>query len=497
LIGQFGLGFLSAFLLAGEVTLTTRSFQGGPALRWHSRGDEHYDLSAVEGGEVGTAVQLQVKPAAAFILQERNLVEAVRAYADFLPTPIHLQGDPLPLNLMMPPWETDDPDRAIADYIARNFPRGDPLYVLRLRDGKVRLAHDTLTVPLQGFLFVPAGSVTSVREYGELTVYIRRMFICDREKDLLPAWARFVRGVIDCPALQPTASREGVQQDETFESVRQALEEQLGEGLRSLARDDPAAWKRLVRGHADLIVSWAVKVSDFFDRVEDIVPLRTSRGPLTLPEYLRLSGGALYYVTRELGSLQEQVLAEGHDVPAIEASWFEVTPFLERYAARHPDVALVRLDGAAETLLRPVQQGLYTGLLAHYREAGVRALVAAFKPVEVPAVLLYPEGAEVVREAAAALEAGELPAPMAGLVGEYVGRSSRRGDELRGTLYLNASCPLVRRLVEAPPPPANLVAVLDILHQIAKLFCGRMLAPADVARTFRELAEGLERLLAP
>jgi molecular chaperone HtpG len=69
LIGQFGLGFLSAFLLAGEVTVVTRSYQGGPALRWHCGGDEYYEMApAGEDVEVGTTVELRVKPAASFVL---------------------------------------------------------------------------------------------------------------------------------------------------------------------------------------------------------------------------------------------------------------------------------------------------------------------------------------------------------------------------------------------------------------------------------------------
>src|SRR5262245_41666094 len=295
LIGQFGLGFLSAFLLAQEVTLVTRSIQGTPALRWHSTGDEHYQLAAGERDEFGTTVVLKIKPAASFILSEQTLTDTVRTYADFLPIPIHIDGDPLPVNLMAPPWEDDDPTRATLEYIHRAFHGMKPLCVLPLCDAKVSLGHDFITVPLQGFLFVPPGSVASVREYGDLQVYIRRMFICERERELLPAWARFVRGVVECPLLQPTASREGIHQDENFELVRQALEEQLGEALRELARDEPGVWKKVVRGHADVIIGWAVSDNEFFDRVEDIVTFRTSRGPLTLTEYLEQSGGSLYY----------------------------------------------------------------------------------------------------------------------------------------------------------------------------------------------------------
>ncbi len=497
LIGQFGLGFLSAFLLASEVTLTTRSVSGTPALRWHSAGDEHYDLTPAERAEPGTTVELRVKPAASFILKESALAETVRAYADFLPTPIHVQGDEHPVNLMSPPWEDEDPLQAARDYVARAFHNTEPLAVFPLTDWKVDLGHDTVTVPLKGFLFVPPGSVASVREFGDLTVFIRRMFICERERDLLPPWARFVRGVIECPALQPTASREGIHQDENYESVRQALEEQLGQALRHLAESDPATWKKIVRGHSDVIVGWAVSDSEFFERVEDIVTFRTSRGPLSLGEYLKLTGGTLYYVTRELGSLQEQVLAEGRDVPAIDASWFAVTPFLQKYALRHPDVDLVQLDGEAEQLLRPVKEEPFTALLKHYRAQGVRARVAAFRPADVPAVFLYPQGAELAQEASASAEAGDLPGPLAGLVNEYIDQKFGGGEELKGTLYLNASCPLVRRLAESPPPEAARAAALTLLHQVARLFAGRMLSATDAVAAFRETTRSLEELLKP
>ena len=495
LIGQFGLGFLSDFLLAQEVTLLTRSVQpGSPGLRWHSAGDEHYDLEKTWCEEVGTTVQLRIKPAASFILKETALVDTVRTYADFLPTPIHVQDDQNPVNLMTPPWAASDPLAAARDYVSRAFRGTQPLWILPLTDWKVDIGHDHVTVPLQGFLFVPPGSVASIREFGDLCVYIRRMFICERERDLLPPWARFVRGVIECPVLQPTASREGIHQDENYESVRQALEEQLGRGLRQLAQNEPSTWKKIVRGHTDVIVGWAVSDNEFFERVEDIVTFRTSRGPLSVREYLDLTGNTLYYVTRELGSLQEQVLAEGRDVPAIDASWFAVTPFLQKYALRHPDVSLVQLDGEAEQLLRPSKNEAFAPLLAYYRSQGIRVRVASFKPADVPALVLYPQGAELAQEASASAEAGDLPGPLAGLVNEYI-EQKFKGEELKGTLYLNASCPLLRRLAEKPPPEAVRDAILALLLQVARLFAGRMLSAADAVGAFRHACQALEGLM--
>ena len=392
----------------------------------------------------------KIKPAASFILNEQTLADTVRTYADFLPMPIHIDDDADAVNLMAPPWEDDEPD---AGHPRLHRPRSSTARsrcaCFRSHDARVSIGHDSITVPLQGFLFVPPGSVASVREYGDLNVFIRRMFICERERDLLPPWARFVRGVIECPLLQPTASREGIHQDENFELVRQALEEQLGRGLQQLARDDPATWQQVVRGHSDVIIGWAVSDNEFFEKVEDIVTFRTTRGPLSLPEYLEQSGGSLYYVTRELGSLQEQVLAEGRDVPAIDASWFSVTPFLEKYAQRHPDVNLVQLDGESQQLLRPAPEGAVRARCwSTTASRACRRAVAAFKPAEAPALVLYPQGAELAREAEASLQAGDLPGPLAGLV-QRVHREAIRRPRGAGRHALP------QRLQSARPPPGR------------------------------------------
>ncbi len=111
LIGQFNIGFLSAFLLASEVTVETRP-EGGPALRWSSTGDEEYSVGPGDRAGVGTTVELRLKPSARFLLHEPNLVEVVREYADFVPTPIHVQGSPDRANLGAFPW--DEPDAGAA-----------------------------------------------------------------------------------------------------------------------------------------------------------------------------------------------------------------------------------------------------------------------------------------------------------------------------------------------------------------------------------------------
>jgi molecular chaperone HtpG len=120
LIGQFGIGFLSAYLLASEVTVETRSVKG-PALRWFSAGDEHFELTNGNRPGPGTTVELRLKPSAFFLLREQVLLDTVREYADFLPTPIYVNGSTDRANLGRPPWEGPDAESACRDYVRRRF----------------------------------------------------------------------------------------------------------------------------------------------------------------------------------------------------------------------------------------------------------------------------------------------------------------------------------------------------------------------------------------
>ena len=490
LIGQFGFGFLSAFLLADEVRVVTRSFTGDEAFEWVSDGGESYEIKGATREEVGTTVELRVKSAASFVLREGQLLEIVRQYADFLPLPIFLGTDPEPANLQVPPWEAPNTEEATREYIERAF-GGSPLAIIPLHDHQVSLGHDTLTLPLQGFLFVPPGSVASVREYGDVMVFIRRMFICRDDDALLPPWARFIRGAIDSPHLQPTASREDLHQDDNFEATRAALEIQLAQGLKDIAQNDPEAWEKIVRGHTDLITGWAARDDAFFDAVSDLVTFRTSRGALTLPQYLEESGGDFYYTTRELGSLQERMLAEGHGVPVIDASWFGVQPFLAKFAMRRRDCGLIRLDGEAENLLRPVEDTSWSDVIEFYASRGVTARVCAFKPNEVPALMFYPEDAEFAIEGRKALDEGEIADPLAALLGDYLEHRAPNAEEVSGTLVLNASNELARNLAKEAES-ASRDSALDLILHLARLFSGRTLNASDAARSFAGVTSAIE-----
>lgn len=501
LIGQFGLGFLSAFLIASDVTLITRAHNSAQAYQWTCDGSEYYELTESDYDRVGTHIELVLKPEAQFLLQESVLTETVRQYADFIDVPIHINNSLLPVNLMLPPWDDINPEEASRKFVERAFHQKDPICIIPLSDHEVDLGHDSILIPMQGFVYVPSHSVVSIREYGDMRVYIRRMFITDSDRDLLPSWARFVRGVIDCPVLQPTASREDIHQEETHLAVQQALEQQLLQGLRDIAQNDQDTWKQIVEGHAEMVIRWAIMNNEFFDQIADMILVQTSRGRLNLPDYLEQSKGTLYFITREIGSLQEQLLGEGFEVPVIDASATVMRPFLEKYASWNPKVNLVQMDGESRQLLRPVEEDTYESLLQFYRKRRIIARVAAFKPEEVPAIVQYPRNAETLLDARRALDAGELSKPFAAMVEAYLNQHEMDDDDgdddnrPAGILYLNALSPLVNQLAKTPPPQPVRDATLTLIYQIARLFSGRTMSVDDARRAFGEATESIQDLL--
>jgi molecular chaperone HtpG len=495
LIGQFGLGFLSAFLIASDVNLRTRTRNSETGWRWSCDASEYYEMTPDDDKNLrGTVVELTLKPEAEFLLDPDTLSYAIRQYADFLNVPIYLNDSRTSVNLVTPPWETSNPEQSIREYIDRTFHLSNPIHMIELHDHTVDLGHDVMVIPMKGFVFIPPSSVVSLREYGDLAVYIRRMFITDNEQHLLPPWARFFRGVIECSLLQPTASRESIHQEDTFLAVQQALEFQLLEGLRQVARDNPQVWRQIILTHTDLILGWLTVNNEFFEQVARLLPLRTSRGMLTLPEYLSQTTDSLYYVTQQIGSLQEQLLGEGYEVPVIDASWFAVRPFLEKYANRHGNIRLVQMDGDARRLMKPITDSVYDELLEFFKKRGVKVKIAAYKPVAVPALMLYPRHASTMNEARRALDADELSSPFADMIEQYLEERMRDEDnDPAGVLYLNASCSLIQRLPQESAVSQE--AVLTLIYQVARLFAGRTLTPQDAAQAFVDLGGAIQGLL--
>lgn len=392
LIGHFGIGLLSAFTIADRVDIVTRSHRlTEEGFRWSCSGNQSYELESVTDVEVGTSVRLYLDKKHRRFSNLSELRTIVKKYADFISFPIYLDQGSVPTNAIDAPWH--QMDSVTADYQAYiEHKYGEiPLHVfpIEYREG------DTAIL---GVLYVPSAperwfSIFSLST--ELDVYVSRMFIC-KARDLLPGWGCFVKGIIDCPSLEPTVSRESLVNDQEYQRLKDVLGELLAQSVVQLARDDPQNFRRMVTLHGPMIKAGAVEADFFFEVVKDIVPFEfAGGGTTTIPQYLeklgRSSLGAhttIYYYSDSATAQQYLTVFQAQGVPVIDADERVDQRFLEKYS-QWEDVRLVNIDSGTQTLFERVNEPeIGNAIWAHFQFVPHPVEVVSFEPASIPALLV-------------------------------------------------------------------------------------------------------------
>jgi molecular chaperone HtpG len=252
LIGQFGVGFYSGFMVADEVTLLTRRAGESQGTRWTSRGEGTYTLETVDTAPQGTSVTLHLKPADPEnqlhdYTAPWKIREIIKRYSDFITWPVRMapeapaEGEQAPepetLNSMKALWArprdevSDDEYHELYKHIGHDW--RDPLETIRLQaEG---------TFEYQALLFLPAHAPHDLftREYRRgLQLYVKRVLIMDECEALLPPYLRFVKGVVDAADLSLNVSREILQQDRHIEMMRRRLTKKVLSTVKDMMAKD-------------------------------------------------------------------------------------------------------------------------------------------------------------------------------------------------------------------------------------------------------------------
>jgi molecular chaperone HtpG len=448
---------------------------------------------------------MELKASAQLLLDPELLERAIRLFADFLTTPIHLEDDDdetagpseEPVNRGSAPWHdgSGGADGDYADFVRDRFDV-EPLTVLPLSDVVIAVKDDRVTLPLRGVLFVPPGSVTSLQEFGDVAVYVRRMFICERERDLLPPWARFVRGVVESPRLRPTVSRESLRQDDFFRQAQAGLELQLTNHFERLAREEPETWREVVIAHNDLIKGWSLQAPKLFRAVADLVHFDTSRGRLTLPQVRALTGDVVHYFSDDAGLNQDRLLYEARGLLVVDASRFAEEAFLKRYAIERAadGVKLEQLRPGAGSLFSPAA-GALPCVTAHFEAHGVPARAVRFAPASLPALLIYPPAHDRTKRVQAALDQNVVSGPIADLMRDFLARRAGGEPNSAPVLHLNAESALLAELERRGPDDPSFPSALDLVFQSARFFAGKQMNADESRGAFESAMTSLAALL--
>jgi HSP90 family molecular chaperone len=369
LIGQFGIFILSSFVVAERLVMETRSLVDGKSgIRWTFSGGPDYDLEFIKKKELGTTVTLYLKPEYIGMTNPVILQEAVHKYADFLPFPIYV-NDHGPVNTIQAPWHRSyksDADRknAYRAWVSCRFP-DIPLEVIPV---EMEAPH-----PVKGVLYIPDGHIPSIDMLGMVDIYQDRAFIRHNDLNMLPSWAKFVRGVIDSPALAFTAARNVEQEDTVRHEIRNALGRLIIDALQRLAKEDNVRFRRLMEWHHYYIKSMAVQFDDLLETIADTVifevnfPNPRDKGrslqKMTIPEYLKLQKDTdddgrkvIYYFSEDDAGPQFYRLYQAKRLRALNADRGVEEQFLEKYAEKHyQDVTMQRVAvSEGEVIFEPL-----------------------------------------------------------------------------------------------------------------------------------------------
>ena len=456
LIGQFGIGFLSAYVVSEHVELFTTSFQTpSEGFCFASSGGERYSVRPHPASAVGTRVVLHLNDRFRLLADANAVATLLQRYCCLLPIPIHLNSPESPaLNRPPPPWRLSADEvpsplrrRKLAMEFAQRFERYfEPLCTFDLspsHGGEAR-----------GLLWIQDGGTFGTSDNRNVSVFVRGMMVSRDARELLPEWAGFCGGVLEADGLNPTASREDIQKDAAFHATAGQLRETLIAGMAALAEDEPATWRRVLSRHNQEMLGAALCDERLFELVSDALKVPTSEGELTLPAIRRRGGAKVHVSTGEAGG-SEEVLFRALGVPVVDGTRYAALPFTRRYVEREGGavVLLGTKEGTAQ-LFKPadVEAPVAERLKSLFAEEGVEVIPARFSPPALPLVLVPDRDVELKERLARDEADKRIGAAVLGLARAF---TATLASNVRARLYLNLDAPAMRALLEAPPERAR------------------------------------------
>ena len=306
LIGQFGVGFYSAFMVADQITVISHKHGADEVCAWTSDGQSGFTIASAEREATGTDVILKLRKDAKEFLEQERLSYLVKKYSDHIAQPIFWldkDSDPKQLNSSIALWTRAPKDVSEEEY--KTFYHE----VASSYDAPFATLHNRTegTVEFTNLLFVPSSAPFDLFEperKPKLQLYVNRVFITDSCEDLVPKWMRFVRGVIDTPDVDLNVSREMLQQNPVVTKIKKALTKRvLGElkkALKKRREDYQTLWTALGK----VIKEGIYEDQDNKEKILDVSLFRSTKTNklITLQDYVdQFAEGqdVIYYLSAE------------------------------------------------------------------------------------------------------------------------------------------------------------------------------------------------------
>ncbi|XFA73893.1 molecular chaperone HtpG [Thermosynechococcaceae cyanobacterium Okahandja] len=372
IIGHFGLGFYSAFMVASRVEIDTLSYrEGATPVHWTCDGSTEFTLEDGQRTQVGTTVTLTLQEEELGYLEPARIRELVRKYCDFLPVPIKLDGEQI--NKQIAPWKSSPNSLSKEDYL--EFYR----YLYPFQEDPLLWVHLNTDYPfvVNGILYFPKLRPDIDVTKGQIKLFCNQVFVSDNCEEIIPRFLLPLRGVIDSTDIPLNVSRSFLQNDRTVRKIADYIAKKVGDRLKELYREDPTTYVRSWQDLGTFVKFGSLNDEKFKKQVEDILIYRTTatlttsdsddawatqggitvdgQAYTTLKEYLERNkerhANRVYYCTDEVNQATYVQLLKGQGIEVLFMDSFIDTHFVPWLEHTYSELKFLRVDAELDDIL--------------------------------------------------------------------------------------------------------------------------------------------------
>ena len=460
IIGHFGLGFYSVYMVSENVEIFTKSYKDAPAVHWESDGNATYSIEENDKSTRGTKIIMHIAAEEKEFLDENNIKNLVRKYCSFMPFNVYVNykgdGKDEPLNSTLPLYAKNPKDCTDEEY--KKFytdtfmDYNDPIFWVHL--------NMDYPFKLKGILYFPKVKNKLELERGKVKLYCNQVFIADNIKEVIPEFLMLLNGVIDCPDIPLNVSRSFLQNDRQVQKISKHITKKVADKLISLFKNDREKFENCWGDVANFVKFGCIKDNDFYDKVKDIIIYKDLNGKfLNFNELLGVKEEpeaenkekknedakptTVYYVSDENQQAQYIKLFKDEGLNAILCDNFIDPHFLSYLEYKTPDkIKFMRIDADVDGALKSEDGAEDSIIIDIFKNAlGDDKLTIKTEKLKhdgVPAIIVVDEYMRRYTE-----------------MGQFYGMSS---DELNKTIIINTANAIVQKLKELDDEKQKFVA---------------------------------------
>ena len=373
IIGHFGLGFYSAFMVAAQVEIQTLSYQAGAeAVQWTSDGSSTFEMTTGTRTTRGTDIILHVNEDGEKYLQKYEMMTIANKYCSFMAIPVYLtstedaknapkedgettnQTEPAALNETAPLWLKNPKDCTDEEY--KEFYRKvffdfkEPLFWIHLN----------MDYPfnLKGILFFPKLGNEFESAEGQVKRYCNQVFVADNVKEIIPEFLLLLKGAVDCPDIPLNVSRSFLQNDGYVKKISEYITKKVADKLNQLFNSDRENYEKYWGDIHPFIKYGCLRNDKFYDRVKDSVIYKSVIADkyLTLNDYLEAAKekheNKVFYTNDARQQAQYLQILKDQGMDAVELSTAIDSPFMSFMESKNQDLHFLRVDADLNEILK-------------------------------------------------------------------------------------------------------------------------------------------------